>query len=588
MIEPMSNRTAAAVPRSPFAAAFLSFLFPGLGQAFAGRYVRALALAAIPLLLIALLGGALANDATRNRLLVNLTSPTVLLAVLALNLALLAYRAFAVLDAYRAAAATASWTGTGAGGRRLNLLSIAGLGAILLVLTLGHIAVARYNLLAYDLVTGITGQGPDEPANGAASPGTSPTAPAASATPTTSPPPRWNGTERLNILLIGSDVRPEIVGHNADTLILVSIDPTTKQVAMFSLPRDTLNVPLPASWPAARVWGGVYPAKINGLFMRAQGSPSLFPGNNRTRGYTALKGALGELYELDVKYYVEVDFTGFKTVIDTLGGVIIDVQAPVSDDHYPTEDDRSHLNLYIPAGLQHMDGAHALAYARARNKTNDFDRAERQQRVILSLRRQANLPNLLSPGRLEALVTAIKRAVRTDIPPDLFPQIAALGQEADLRAVRALVFTPPLFQTECVSCYSLNPKVSVIRRAVRAALSADPTAEIQALELAREGAQVQVLNGSGKSGQAVRTAGYLASLGMNATVPAANNGRADRLTYEQTVVTIYNDAETRIPTTVKVLEKTFGVTVVLATDPKVRVDAIVITGASTPELEASG
>jgi LCP family protein required for cell wall assembly len=582
----MSNRAAAAGPRSPFAAAFLSFLFPGLGQAFAGRYLRALAIAAVPVLLVALLAGALANEGTRNRLLVNLTSPTVLLVVLGLNIVLLLYRAVAVLDAYRSAAATTR--GGRSEGRSLKVLSLGGLVAILLVLALGHVAVARYNLLAYDLFTGISGQGPDEE-SAVGSPGpTASGAPAPSSTPVSSPPPTWNGTERLNVLLIGSDVRPEIVGHNTDTLILVSVDPKTKQVAMFSLPRDTINVPLPPSWPASRVWGGVYPNKINSLYMRAVGSPSLFPGNSRTRGYNALKGALGELYGLDIRYYIEVDFTGFKSVIDTLGGVVIDVQAPVTDDHYPTEDDRSHLNLYIPTGIQQMNGTQALAYARARNKTNDFDRAERQQRVILSLRRQATPQNLLVPGRLEALVSAIKRAVHTDIPPDLFPQMAALGQEADTRAVRSLVFTPPLFQTECVSCYSLNPKVSVIRRAVRAALSADPSKEIQALEVAREGAQVTVLNGSGKSGQAVDTATYLASLGMNAHVPSTNNGRADKLTYQQTVITVYNGAESRLPETVNVLEQTFGVSVVRLTDPKVKVDVIVITGAQTPVLKPSG
>ena len=582
----MMNRAAAAGPRSPFAAAFLSFLFPGLGQAFAGRYTRALALAAGPILFVALLGGALANDATRNRLLANLTSPTVLLVVLAINVLLLAYRAVVVIDAYRTALVASRQRRAGRVTRRsFSPLSIAGLIAILLVMSLGHVALARYNLLAYDLFTGISQ--PD--GNGGAavgSPGAT-SRPGASAEPTPfiTPTP-WNGRERLNVLLIGSDTRPEIEGHHfTDTLILVSIDPQTKQLAMFSLPRDTVNVPLPASWPAARVWGGIYPAKINGLYLRALESPSLFPGNNRTRGYNALKGALGELYGLDVKYYIEVDFTGFKTVIDTLGGVTIDVQAPVTDDHYPTEDGRSHLNLYIPSGIQHMDGSEALAYARARNKTNDFDRSERQQRVILSLRRQASPSNLLVPGRLEALVSAIKRTVRTDIPADLFPQIATLGTEADVRGVRSLVFAPPIFQTECLSCYSLTPKVATIRRAVREALSARPSLDVQRLGIAREGAQVIVLNGSGKAGQASTIAGYLGYLGMNARVPEANRGRADRTDYENTVITVYNGSESRIPQTIRALEQAFGVKAVLKTDTAVSADVIVITGTRTPALE---
>jgi hypothetical protein len=75
---------------------------------------------------------------------------------------------------------------------------------------------------------------------------------------------------------------------------------------------------------------------------------------------------------------------------------------------------------------------------------------------------------------------------------------------------------------------------------------------------------------------------------MNARVPTANNGRADKLTYQQTVVTVYNGAESRLPETVKVLEQTFGVNVVLANDPSVKVDVVVITGARTPALQPSG
>jgi LCP family protein required for cell wall assembly len=581
MIRPMSNRAAAAGPRSPFAAAFLSFLFPGLGQAFAGQYARALALAAVPVLGVALLAGLLANEPTRNRLIISLTSPTVLLVLLGINLLLLVYRALVVIDAYHGAAA-----GAGSVAERtlpLRALSLAGLLAILVVMAMGHLAVARYNLLAYDLFTGIS-QPRSEPTIGSPRPtGANPAA--ASPTPVHTPAPRWDGRERLNVLLIGSDTRASIEGKNTDTLIVISIDPQTKQIAMLSLPRDTVNVPLPRSWPAARAWGGVYPAKINGLWMRATDSPSLFPGDTRTRGYHALKGALGELYGLDVKYYVEVDFAGFKTVVDTLGGVIVDVQTPVSDDGYPTEDDRSHLNLYIPAGIQHMNGSTALAYARARSKTNDFDRAERQQRVLLSIRRQADPATLLAPGRLEALVRAVKRAVHTDIPPDLFPDIAALAQETDVRGVRSLVFTPPLFQVECTRCYSLSPRVEVIRRAVREALAATPSDELERLDVTREGARVTVLNGSGKTGHATAVAAHLNYLGMTATVPSANRGRAPRTDYENTVVTVYNGAESRLPATVRALQRVFGVQAVFENDPAVTVDAIVITGQRTPPLK---
>src|SRR3972149_5314499 len=405
----------------------------------------------------------------------------------------------------------------------------------------------RYDLIAYDLVTGISDGGGNEPTDAPSGGASAPTG-STDASPGTEPTAAvtgtlWTGTERLNILFIGADRRPEEATFNTDTLIVASIDPVTKQVAMLSLPRDTTGVPLPRAWRAASYYrGGVYPDKINGLWTRAKGLPSLFPGDDRQRGYLALKGALGELYQLDVQFYVEVDFDGFKKVVDTLGGLTIDVQMPVSDDHYPIEESRAY-NLYIPPGFSRMDGEEALAYARARHKSSDFDRAQRQQRVILSLRQQVDPAGLLQPGRLEALVAALKQAVHTDVPPELFPQLITLARSVDASRIRSLVFTPPYYQVECLSCYSLTPKVDVIRRAVRNAFKTDRALEASRTKSGEEGAVVWVLNGSGKAGQAAATADYLGYLGIGATVPTANGGRADRLTYAQTLATGYNGAE---------------------------------------------
>ena len=170
-------------------------------------------------------------------------------------------------------------------------------------------------------------------------------------------------------------------------MIVVSIDPVSKNVALFSLPRDTVDVPLPAS--AQGVFGSVYAGKINSLWTNARNRPDAFPGTGNARGYNAIKETLGTLYHLNIQYYVMVNFQGFKKVVDTLGGVTIDVQNPVVDDRYPA-DDGTDLRVYIPAGVQHMTGAQALVYARSRHGSNDFDRASRQQRVILSIRQQAS------------------------------------------------------------------------------------------------------------------------------------------------------------------------------------------------------
>ena len=166
--------------------------------------------------------------------------------------------------------------------------------------------------------------------------------------------PPWNGTERLNILLIGSDQRPGDSTYNTDTLIVVSIDPTTKQVAMFSLPRDSFGVPMPPG-PLQNAFGAKYQDKINSFFTRVRNRADLVPGTSRTRGYNGLKAVLGNLYKLDIKYFVEVNFNGFKQVVDAMGGVTINVQVPVLDDSYPSDTGRT-MRVYIPAGIQHMTG----------------------------------------------------------------------------------------------------------------------------------------------------------------------------------------------------------------------------------------
>ena len=434
--------------RSPFTAAFLSLLFPGLGQWYAGATTRALAFAAVPILAIALLAGVgLRMD--RIALLGLVFDPTILTGVFVLNLLVLIYRVVAIVDAYRVAefmnAQAAS--GDGRAGRarlRRSPLSIAGLLAVLLVMATSHVVVARYDAFAMDLVDrgcdGIfIGEDTAQDCPDEVSPTASPSAAGSDEPieePTDSPTPEptligtpvpnvsiapWDGKERLNILLIGADEQGG--GHNTDTLITVSIDPVTKQVAMFSLPRDTVDVPIPQG-PARQVWGRSYSGKINSFFANNRRRSDLWSGNDRTRGYNALKGVLGELYDLDIKYFVEVNFEGFQKVVDAVGGVTINVQIPVSDDRFPGERGKLY-RLYIPTGIQHMDGALALKYAQVASLSTDFDRGQRQQRVLLSLREQADPQNLIP--KLPELIAALKKTVRTDVPLDQMDELLGPG-----------------------------------------------------------------------------------------------------------------------------------------------------------------
>jgi LCP family protein required for cell wall assembly len=347
---------------------------------------------------------------------------------------------------------------------------------------------------------------------------------------------------------------------------------------MFSLPRDTQFVPIPPG-PARSVWGRTYGGKINSFFVQNRNRSDLWPGNDRSRGYNALKSVLGELYDLEIKYFVEVNFNGFKKVVDAVGGVTINVQVPVVDDAFPGSTGRAQ-RLYIPSGIQHMDGEQALRYARSRNTSTDFDRGARQQRVLLSLREQAD-PQQLLP-RLPELIEALKSAVRTDIPLDQLDEMLGLASAVDTANIRSYVFAPPLYQKEVLSGYWTEPYTDIIRAAIRDAFSSDPADQERRERLATEGAGVWVLNGTGEANRGSRLAGYLEYHGLAASAPReAPEGQVPA----DTVITVYNGASERIPATIEYLEGLFDVTVKTATDETIRTDVVIVIGRDTPDLE---
>ncbi len=586
--------------RSPFSAAFLSLIFPGLGQLYAGAPTRALAFAAAPILFVALVAGVVLRM-DRIDLIGLVLNPFVLSSVFVVNLIVLVYRLVAIIDAYRVAEYLDAYAASGDGRAgtariRRNPLSVGGLLAILLVMAGSHVVVARYDLLALDVLQSgcifIDDTSQDCALDATPSPGPSgdpgggsPPAPEStaigSAVPDVSIPP-WNGKDRLNILLIGSDQRPSEGSYNTDTLIVVSIDPVTKQVSMFGLPRDTVDVPVPPG-PAQRVFGTVYRGKINSWLSTIRDRGDLYPGTDRTRRYNGLKAIMGNLYGVDIKYFVEVNFEGFRAVVDAVGGVTINVQIPVSDDRYPSVNGRLE-RVYIPSGIQHMDGAQALRYARSRHGSSDFDRGQRQQRVLLSLREQAD-PRSLIP-QLPDLVTALKRAVRTDVPVSQLAQLLGLASQVDTKNIRSYVFAPPLYATDTCAdqrgCV-VNPRIETIRAAVDAAFSSDPADEILRQTLAQEGAGVWVLSGMADRDRGTRLAGYLEFRGLAASAPRQ---RPSGPVPAATSIVVYNGAEADATATIAYLEKTFGVKATLKVDSAIRTDIIVTIGRSTPDLQA--
>ena len=272
--------------RSPFAAAFLSLLFPGLGHVYLGAYRRGLGFAAPVVLFLALTAG-FAVRMTVFDLAGLAAQPWFQVTVFIGNLVLLAYRGYAIVDAWSIARALSGkpTKSTTAAMRQAGVLSVAGLGAVLLVMSGVHVAVARYDILLQATTNCIfnpdaTNCSPTESEAPEESPGPSEAAtpePSLGASVTAEPIPEWDGKERLNILLVGVDEQGG--GFNTDTMITVSIDPQTNQVVMFQLPRDTVDVPTPPG-PVRNYYGDVYPQKINSFAANANRN-DFFPGNRK-------------------------------------------------------------------------------------------------------------------------------------------------------------------------------------------------------------------------------------------------------------------------------------------------------------------
>jgi LCP family protein required for cell wall assembly len=256
-----------------------------------------------------------------------------------------------------------------------------------------------------------------------------PIASSVSLTPTPSVDlPDWDGTSRVNILLLGSDTRGDGEVARSDTLILVTINPETKQVSMLSIPRDLL-VTIPD-------YGR---DKINAAY--AYGSMNNLTG-------PGLAAATVEYnFGVTIDYFAEVDTTGLARIIDTLGGVTLDVPTPIKDDEYPGSGN-NYLRVDFQTGLQHMDGVRAVQYARTRHDDNDFARGNRQQQLLRALRAQTVGLDLLP--KAPDLLNQLADTFRTDLSPKQVLALAKLGSSIpsddihsyDLESATTVSFAP--------------------------------------------------------------------------------------------------------------------------------------------------
>jgi LCP family protein required for cell wall assembly len=535
---------------SAFAAALFSVLLPGLGQAYQRRWRAALKFATPLFLLAAGFAGIYVADGLAG-LLGLLLSPLGLSAAGILNI---------LAALWRAAAATEAWRQglTRGSGVRATLLSSVALASTLAVGLSIHLLVGGYVSTASALIGGIFSGTEEGDGQGGAT------------------PPSWDGTERLNVLLIGVDQRQGETSFNTDTLIVASVDPVKGSVSMFSIPRDTVDVPVPAS--ARALYGATYNNKINSYYSSAKANSDTFPNGPAA----ALRELLSELYGIRIDYSVMVNFSGFKQIVDTLGGIRITTKNPIVDETYPAG--AGHLRrIRMPVGVRTMDGQEALIFARSRYGSSDFGRAQRQQQVIAAVRAQTDVEAIAA--NLPALASTLQDAIKSDFPQGDLPRLLELLGRVDASNLKSIVFAPPVYQTVGADerGYIIVPDVEKIRRAILAAFAAEPTPdEVEEQSVEREAARIWVLNGTGRPGEAGAFAARLIQAGLEATAPSGIT--PPEIGLLQTRLTVYNGAALRVPVTLALIERLMGIRAVEIDDPSVTVDIQIITGADLSTL----
>lgn len=239
-----------------------------------------------------------------------------------------------------------------------------------------------------------------------------PTMPVGLPTPTLMPTNEpWQGTERVNILLMGIDRRPgEAFISRTDTMMLISIDPTSESVSILSIPRD-LYVAIP----------GYGSDRINTAFVYGA------RGDNPTGGAALAMQTVEYNLGVPVHHYAMVDFSAVIKGVDALGGVDLYVPYTINDPTYP-DMNYGYDPLYIPAGQHHMDGITALKYARTRHGDSDIHRAQRQQQVILAVRSKVLA---LGIGEMVKRAPVLYQQLNNGIMTDLsLEQLLTLGQLA--------------------------------------------------------------------------------------------------------------------------------------------------------------
>ncbi len=528
----MGEQGTRSEPRSGVMAAALGAVLPGLGHGYVGRWWRALAMA-LPTVVV--VGLAIAVVRTPSiELLGFAVSPGVLSGLLIANLVVVVWRVAAVADPYRLSQGSHStWTA-------LTVLILA------FLVALPHVVIAKYTLDAATVLNQVFVSGdpsplilleeppefsapieddaaldvPDPAAIVVSAPKESASVkpylftagigdPDAVALPPKSAAPKtvplgsllgsdYDGLSRITILLVGGDGGPGRSGNRTDSIMVATFDTETGKSAVFGIPRNMTQVPLPEEWSTAFVdlekqltpweerkkWTDddgdgepdqfeschCFPDQINAIYPFTRKWVDTYP-DEVDPGLAALRDTLQIMLGLEIDYYAMVNMSGFVRLVDALGGVRAYVTSHVQTEVSPAREGEDWIEISLNPGWQRLNGHEALAYVRERRSVSDYTRMKRQRCLLKAV--AARLTPATVVTRFSAISRAVGSSVRTDIPIELLPSLLRRGSSLELNDIATIGFVPPFYTPIVDDRGKPTPDLLRIHAMVRWALSAE-------------------------------------------------------------------------------------------------------------------
>ncbi|HSH17864.1 MAG TPA: LCP family protein, partial [Candidatus Saccharimonadales bacterium] len=305
-------------------------------------------------------------------------------------------------------------------------------------------------------------------------------------------------------------------GDLTDTLMVASIDPVNNQAVLFSIPRD-LWTKMPNNYVGSynKINAAYESGKYGYLGKQVKGNADR---KAVMAGFQAIDGAVERIAGIPIHYNMLVDFKAFSQAVDTVGGVTVNAPEELRDPTMAWENNWK--SVLAVKGQNQFNGKQALNYVRSRATSSDFARGERQRLVMIALKdKTANMGTLTNPVKLSGLMSAFGNNVQSDISISDMTRMAQIMKKVPSNNIQSVGLADA--GNSFVTTGNINGMSVVMPKA-----GLEDYSKIQAYirsklkdgYIARENANVTILNGSGTAGLANEKAEELKSYGYNVGV----------------------------------------------------------------------